>query len=82
MTQTIDVTVNGDARALAVGDTLRDLVAEITGKTLADDGSPADGSKLGIAAAVDGAVVRRGGWNTHTLESGQTIDIVTAVQGG
>lgn len=82
MTRTIDLTVNGDARAVANGASLRDLVAELTGKPLGEDGSPADGSPLGIAAAIDGVVVPRSGWSACALESGQEIDIVTAVQGG
>lgn len=35
----------------------------------------------GVAVAVDGDVVPRSDWD-RTLEPGQTIDILTAVQGG
>ncbi|MCS5479263.1 sulfur carrier protein ThiS [Corynebacterium sp. YIM 101645] len=35
----------------------------------------------GVAVAVDGDVVPRSQWD-HSLVEGQTIDILTAVQGG
>jgi sulfur carrier protein len=36
----------------------------------------------GVAVAVDGAVVRRGDWESHPLRGGERVDVVTAVQGG
>jgi sulfur carrier protein len=36
----------------------------------------------GSAAAVDGAVVPRGEWASFTLSDGQSVEILTAVQGG
>ncbi|GAB2512199.1 sulfur carrier protein ThiS [Paramicrobacterium agarici] len=76
------ITVNGAPRSIDNGMTLVEIVAEITGRDLSQDGTPADGASLGVAAAVDGTVVPRSRWSAHVLESGQTIDIVTAVQGG
>lgn len=78
----IDITVNGAQRSVTVESTLLELVADLTGKNLVASGDPADGSRLGVAVAVDGTVIPRGGWGAHELEPGQTVDIVTAVQGG
>jgi sulfur carrier protein len=77
-----EVQVNGRVRQVGEGSTLVDLVAEITGKALTADGSPADGSRLGIAIAVDGAVVPRSRWGSTAVATAREIDIVTAMQGG
>lgn len=79
---TIDITLNGDPTAVADGSTLHDVVSSMTERALNADGTPSDGGRLGVAAAVDGTVVPRGRWSSRTLEGGQSIDIVTAVQGG
>nr|WP_120491810.1 MoaD/ThiS family protein [Corynebacterium lactis] len=79
-TGTAPTTVNGEAYEPAPGETLLDLVAAHSGRKLSSDGTPADGTRLGIAVAVDGGVVRRGQW-AQTPVAG-AIDIVTAVQGG
>lgn len=73
-------TVNGNDYAPEQGETIADLVAKHMGIEINSDGTAADGTKLGVAVAVDGRVVRRGQWST-TPASG-AIDIVTAVQGG
>lgn len=41
---------------------------------------PAD--RQGIAIAVKATVVPRSAWPTHALEAGDSIEIVTAAQGG
>ncbi|SMX96040.1 MULTISPECIES: sulfur carrier protein ThiS [Brevibacterium] len=82
MTDTITITLNGEAHALAGPTTARDLVSGIVDKDIAADGTPVDGSRLGIAVAVDGEVIRRGQWSHFTLAQGHSVDIVTAVQGG
>ncbi|MDO5731295.1 sulfur carrier protein ThiS [Corynebacterium sphenisci] len=74
------LTVNGRPHPAAGADTLLDLVAGWTGRDLGADGRPADGAPLGIAVAVDGAVVPRARW-AATPAAG-AVDIVTAVQGG
>ncbi|GAB3590545.1 sulfur carrier protein ThiS [Corynebacterium faecale] len=51
--------------------TLEGLVEETLGRL----------PEAGVAVAVDGDVVPRSQWN-RDLESGLTIDILTAVQGG
>lgn len=73
-------TVNGNAYVPDAGETVAELVAKHMGIELNADGTAADGTKLGVAVAVDGRVVRRGQW-AKTPVSG-AIDIVTAVQGG
>lgn len=39
------------------------------------------GSDEGVAVAVDGAVVPRSGWSRE-IQSGNVLDVLTAVQGG
>ncbi|WP_448850919.1 sulfur carrier protein ThiS [Corynebacterium sp. 335C] len=72
--------VNGEPHRPAEGETLLELVAARVGAELNPDGTPAGGGRLGVAVAVDGAVVPRGRW-ADTPVAG-VIDIVTAVQGG
>jgi sulfur carrier protein len=36
----------------------------------------------GIAVAVDGEVVPRGGWDTYVLSDEARIEVLTAIQGG
>lgn len=76
------LTVNGESYQPTPGETVLDLVASRIGKPLAPDGSPADGGRLGVAVAVDKAVVPRSRWQATVLAPGQNVDIVTAVQGG
>jgi sulfur carrier protein len=39
-------------------------------------------SDRGVAAAVDGAVAPRSTWPTVVLRAGQSVELLTAVQGG
>jgi sulfur carrier protein len=64
--------LNGHASKLEPG---MSLAAAI--ETLA---APLDGR--GIAAAVDGEVVPRAQWKATTLDDGQRVEVVQAVQGG
>ena len=84
MTQTksIEITLNGTARALDRGATITDLVTEVTGRAVSPDGRAADGGRLGLAVARNAEVVPRGRWADTTLEPGDDIEILTAVQGG
>ncbi len=82
MTAPITITLNGERRDVAPATTALDLVTALTDKELGPDGSPVDGSRLGIALAIDGTVVRRGRWLESVLADGHTVDVVTAVQGG
>jgi sulfur carrier protein len=36
----------------------------------------------GVAAAVNGAVIRRTAWNATALADGDEVEVLTAVQGG
>jgi sulfur carrier protein len=66
----VRIVVNGEARLVADELTLGALLLELTG------------SARGSAAAVDGEVVPRGQWATLRLRADQSIEILTAVQGG
>jgi sulfur carrier protein len=39
-------------------------------------------SQAGVAAAVNGDVVRRAAWNSTRLTDGDEVEVLTAVQGG
>ncbi len=39
-------------------------------------------AQSGVAAAVNGAVVRRAAWATTALADGDEVEVLTAVQGG
>ena len=77
-----DLTLNGRPVSERDGATLLDVVAEALGRRLAPDGSPEDGGRIGAAAAVDGAVVPRSRWSRTGLADGQSVEVITAVQGG
>lgn len=76
------IMLNGRAHDLQPGHRLIDVVAETTGRTLTQEGTPHDGERLGVAAAVDATVVPRSRWHATELRSGQTVEIITAMQGG
>lgn len=65
------VSVNGEPRAVA-GRTIAELVVEL--------GLPPTGR--GVAVAVAGEVVPRGAWAERTLEAGERVEVLTAIQGG
>lgn len=73
------IRVNGEDRTFAAGSSLEDLVAELVPGSRED--SPG-GRPRGVAAAVNGSVVTRGAWAQTALRDGDTVEIVTAVQGG
>jgi len=76
------IILNGTARSLRAGETVADLVAEVSGRMVAADGRAVDGGRLGVAVARNSAVVPRGQWGASALEPGDQIEILTAVQGG
>lgn len=78
----ISITVNSQPVQIDAGLTLREFISSHIGKELDSESKAVDGSKLGLAAALDGVVVPRSSWNTRTLKDGQSIEIVTAAQGG
>jgi sulfur carrier protein len=76
------ITLNGAPRVVPEDTTVVDLVAETVGRPLGPDGHPVDGGRLGVAVAVDAAVVPRSRWGRTPVAEGQSIEIITAVQGG
>lgn len=76
------IILNGEPRDYDAETTILALVSALIDKELGPDGRPVDGTNLGIAVAVDSEVIRRGRWSEFVLGDGQSVDIVTAVQGG
>jgi sulfur carrier protein len=66
----VRVDVNGVPHEIEDGTTLAGLIAAVTG------------SSRGSAAAVDGEVVPRSEWASCPLRPDQSIELITAVQGG
>ncbi|MET9349316.1 sulfur carrier protein ThiS [Streptomyces termitum] len=66
----MNVSVNGEPRALAAPVSLSALVADLTT------------APSGVAAAVNETVVPRGAWASTLLADGDRVEILTAVQGG
>jgi sulfur carrier protein len=66
----VDVVINGEPHQLAEQISLATAVSIITN------------AATGVAAAVNGDVVRRRAWESTRLAPGDQIEVVTAVQGG
>ncbi|MEU6843601.1 sulfur carrier protein ThiS [Streptomyces sp. cg28] len=66
----MNVTVNGEPRAVAAGVTLGALVATLTT------------AHSGVAAALNETVVPRTRWPLTALSEGDRVEVLTAVQGG
>ncbi|OLE38024.1 MAG: thiamine biosynthesis protein ThiS [Actinobacteria bacterium 13_1_20CM_3_68_9] len=66
------IELNGRVVELPAESTVADAVSE----------AGADGDTRGVAAAVDGEVIRRAEWEKTKLRSDQTVEVVRAVQGG
>lgn len=66
----MEVVVNGEPRDLPEGVSVAEVVASVTA------------ARTGVAAAVNDEVVGRSAWESTTLEDGDRIEILTAVQGG
>jgi sulfur carrier protein len=64
------IELNGKPHELTDGTTVDELIESIAGST------------RGSAAAVDGEVVPRSSWPTVILLDGQSVELITAVQGG
>ena len=62
--------VNGEARELADGMTLAAMIEHLAGST------------RGRAVVVDGEVIPRSDWPQYPLRPGQSVELITAVQGG
>jgi len=64
------VTINGKPHELAGSVSLAQAVAVLTS------------ARSGVAAALNGAVVRRAVWDATALAEGDEVEVLTAVQGG
>jgi sulfur carrier protein len=67
----LSIRINGDPRAVA-STTVSELLAEV-------GLSP---ERPGIAVALEGALVPRAAWGETRIADGQTVEIITASQGG
>jgi sulfur carrier protein len=67
----MNVTVNGSDRETPDGSTVDDMVREMSPATV-----------RGLAVAVNGEVVPRHRWPETPLQEGDSVEILTAVQGG
>jgi sulfur carrier protein len=66
----VDIVINGRPHQVEAGVSLAGAVSLVTT------------AATGVAAAVNGDVVRRAAWESTTLAAGDQIEVVTAVQGG
>ncbi|MDG4789924.1 sulfur carrier protein ThiS [Micromonospora sp. WMMD1102] len=66
----MELTVNGVEQRLPGELTVADLVRQITN------------AHRGVAVAVNGEVVPRGGWPARQLRDGDRVEVLTAAQGG
>ena len=78
----MNITINGEPTDVQDGATVLDIVADLLNKPMNTDGTAADGSKLGIAVALSDTVIARSQWASTTPVDGDTLEIITAVQGG
>jgi sulfur carrier protein len=66
----VEVTINGTLHKVAEDTSLERAILLITQ------------APSGIAAAVNGELVRRASWSSTRLSTGDEIEVLTAVQGG
>jgi sulfur carrier protein len=66
----MDIVINGAARQVAEDMSLDQAVSLVSD------------AATGVAAAVNGDVVRRASWASTRLAAGDKIEVLTAVQGG
>jgi sulfur carrier protein len=69
-TGSVNIVINGQPRQVTEEASLAGAVLLVTA------------AGTGVAAAVNGEVVRRAAWESTRLAAGDEIEIVTAVQGG
>jgi thiamine biosynthesis protein ThiS len=70
MTDTIEITVNGEARAVAPGTTVRGLLDEL------------EMPRERVAVELNRRVVRKADWSAAELAPGDRLEIVHFVGGG
>ncbi|WP_116244381.1 sulfur carrier protein ThiS [Nocardiopsis sp. FIRDI 009] len=71
----MELIINGDRREVTEDTTVAAVVRDLTG---AGDGEVPGG----VAVAVNDEVVRRAVWADTCLNTGDRVDVLTAVQGG
>jgi sulfur carrier protein len=76
------ITLNGSPHAVPCDASISTLVSQVTGRPLAANGQATDGQKLGVAVARNSEVVPRSQWFVTALADGDSVELVTAVQGG
>ena len=68
----MEILLNGMAREIAEGTSVAQLVLELGGR---EDGR-------GVAVAIEAEVVPRSAWASTTLDEGDRVEVLVAVQGG
>jgi sulfur carrier protein len=66
----VQLTINGEPHTAGGALSLAAAVARLTS------------APTGVAAAVNGEVVRRADWDATLLDDGDQVEVLTAVQGG
>ena len=66
----MELIVNGTGRTLPDGVTVAEVVRTVTDR------------ERGLAVAVNGEVVPRGGWAVSVLRDGDRVEVLSATQGG
>lgn len=66
----MQVIINGEPHSMSAKMSLAQAVALLTT------------APTGVAAAVNGDVVRRAAWDSTSLADGDEVEVLTAVQGG
>jgi sulfur carrier protein len=66
----MEIVINGKPHEAATGLSLAQAVALLTE------------AETGVAAALNGDVIRRAVWETTQLSDGDEVEVLTAVQGG
>ena len=66
----MELIVNGTGRTLPEGVTVAEVVRSVTDR------------ERGLAVAVNGEVVPRGGWSASVLRDGDRVEVLSATQGG
>ncbi|ADU06128.1 MULTISPECIES: sulfur carrier protein ThiS [Micromonospora] len=66
----MELIVNGTGRTLPEGVTVAEVVRTVTDR------------ERGLAVAVNGEVVPRGGWAASVLRDGDRVEVLSATQGG
>lgn len=75
------IKLNGEPSS-TTAKTVRALVAEYTGRSIAANGTDTEGRRLGIAVAKNGTVVPQAQWPQEPIEHNDTFEIISATQGG